>query len=240
MTLVERAWQAGANLAAAATRLVPRRARYPLALRLARITLRWLGPTLMKRPQRYLFSSVLDETIRVLLRVMARHGIAFDPNPRLCVPPDLNHGAIFVGAHFPLNAMATRFLHDRGFRPLVLLGIPDGSNFIWGTSEPLACITPGPAVLVTLRDRLREGHAIVMVLDRADREERTQLVETALGTIPIATPIFEFAKRMAVPLYWICARTDETGEPVVYIERIEPSFDAYAALLREHAAQLKL
>lgn len=240
MSLRERAWQTGANLAAALTRLVPHRARYPLALRLARMTAPVIGPTLMKRPQRYLFSTVIDETLRVFLRIMSRHRITFDPRPRLFVPENLS-GALFVGAHFPLNALATRHLHDRGCRPIVLLGIPDDTYYVWGTTEPLDCMTKDPAILVKLRNRLRDGHAIIIVVDRdpADEEEGTQFVETQFGTIPIATTIFDFAKRMDIPIYWFCVRTEDDGVPALFIEPIEPSFEAYASKLREHAGRLR-
>jgi hypothetical protein len=242
MNSPERGWQVLANLFAVAVRLVPRKMRYPFALRLARTITRFAGPRLMKRPHRYLWSTVVEETIRAILRAMARRGIAFEPRVRLEVESDLvetvrARGAILVGAHFPLNALVTRYLHDRGCHSIVLAGILGEDYYIWGTSVRQDAVTPRQTILVTLRERLRERRAVVMVLDRAEEEDRTKLIETVMGPIPVATPIFEFAKKLGIPLYWTCARAYASGDAVVWIKSIE-TFEDYAVELRRHAQEV--
>lgn len=244
MTLYERAWQIVASIAAVATRLLPRQMRYPLALRLARATWRALGPLLFKRSYVYPFASLYDETLRAILRTMARQRIPFDPRPRLAVPDDLaevvrEQGAILIGAHFPLNAMATRYLHDLGCRPVVVMLHPGKNSFIWGTREPVESIVPDPTVLIKFRRHIRDRRAIVMVIDREDAGERTEPVETTFGTVHVATPVFEFASRHSIPLYWTCTHSDDAGVPLLHIERIEPRLSAFAALLREHADRVE-
>lgn len=245
MTLYERSWQLVANLAATATRLVPRRARYPVALRIARVISRVAGPLLMKREYGYTFSTLHDETLRAILRVMARQGITYEPRLRLAVPDDLaqvvrEHGAIFVGAHFPLSALVARFLHDHGCRPVGVLASPGDNPFIWGTRERMEHIVPDPMVLLLkFRRHIRDRRAIAILIDRRDEGERTQPVETPFGTVFVTTHVLDFARRNAVPTYWFCVHSDETGVPMLRIERIEPQLSAFAALLREHAERVK-
>lgn len=235
-------WQALADLFAGAMRLLPRRARYPFALRLARSVTRFAAPWLKRRSPGYAWATPVEETIRSILRAMARRGIAFDPRLRKEVDRDLmeasrDRGAIIVGAHFPLNGFVTRYLHDLGLHTVVLEAAVGSDGYIWGTSLRVDAVTPRQTILLTLRDRLRSGQLVLMVLDRAEEEDRTELVDTAAGLIPIATPIFAFAKRLDVPLYWMCGRAYAAGDAVVWIKRIE-TFDDYAAELRRHAREV--
>jgi hypothetical protein len=235
-------WQRLADLFAGAMRLLPRRLRYSFALRLARAITRVAAPLLMKRPDRYGWSTPVEETIRSILRTMARRGIAFDPRIREEVDAHLmeaspERGAIFVGAHFPLNGLVSRYLYDRGLHAVAVEGIAGSHSYIWGTSVRIDAVSPAQTILLTLRERLRKGHLVLIVLDRAKEEERTQLVDTAAGPIPVATPIFAFAKRLEIPLYWMCGRAYAAGDAVVSIKRIE-TFDDYAAELRRHAREV--
>jgi hypothetical protein len=98
-------------------------------------------------------------------------------------------------------------------------------------------VQPRQTILLALRQLLRKGYVVIMVLDRAKEEKRTELLDTAAGPIPIATPIFTFASRLAIPIYWTCTRAYAAGDAVVSIKRIE-TFDDYAAELRRHAREV--
>jgi len=144
-----------------------------------------------------------------------------------------------VSAHFPLNAMVTTHLHASGLRPVVLRGSIHGETRIWGTTQPLDSILPNRTVLLTIRELLRERRPVIMVLDREEAEDRTATIDTPAGRVHIATPIFTFAKRFGVPLFWHCGRTDADGRPFAQIKRIEPALDAFAEELRRHIAALR-
>lgn len=239
MTLPETAWHPLARLVGTTMSALPRANRYRAAVRLARTTAALLGPALMRRPHRYACSTLLDETIRALLRTMARRQIAFDPAVNAEVPAELvptirERGAIIVSAHFPLNALATRFLHDRGVPTVAARASVAGDRYIWGTDHPLEYVVPKRTVLVQIRDLLVQRRAVLMSIDRGAPVGRTVPLELPAGTLHISTAAFDFAKRLDVPMFFACVRSNEDREPTVYARRIEPHPEAFVECLREH------
>jgi len=244
MNLTERAWQAFADLAASVMKIIPRRWRYPLAYRLCRWIVWIVGPLLMKRPHRHEWSTPLDETLRSALRTMARRGIEFDPLYRTDVPADLAEvvhasGALLAGVHMPLNALVLSYLHSIGCPPIAVHGTSDGDRTLWGTAEEIDVLIASRAILLQLREKLREGRAIAMVLDRAGHEEGTVPIDTPAGETYVVSRLFDFAKRLRVPIYWLAVRTDADGVPLVQIKRIEPELEAFAAEFRSHTEALR-
>ena len=170
MNLPEAAWQTLAPLFAGTMSMLPPAARYRATVRIARTTAALLGPALMRRPQRYACSTLLDETIRALLRTMARKQMAFDPAVNAEIPDDLvptirERGAILVSGHFPLNALATRFLHDQGVPPVVARASVDGDRYVWGTGHLLDYLLPKRTVLLQIREILAQHRPVLMSID---------------------------------------------------------------------------
>lgn len=239
MNRSERIWQAFAGFAASVMKIFPRRWRYPLAFRMSRWSAWIVSPLLMRRPHRLQWTTPLDETLRSALRTMSRRGIEFDPQYRTDVPADLvdvvcANGALVAGVHMPLNALAVFYLHSIGCSPIAVQGGAHGDRIIWGTNEPIEALFPNPAILLQMRQKLRERHAIVMVLDRGGPEDGTVPIDTPAGETYVVTALFDFAKRLRVPFYWLAVRTAADGVPVVQIKPIEPELEAFATEFRSH------
>lgn len=239
MNLPEAAWQTLAPLFAGMMSALPPAARYRAAVRIARATETVLGPALMRRPQRYACSTLLDETIRALLRTMARQQMAFDPSVNVEIPDDLvptirERGAIIVSGHFPLNALASRLLYDLGVPPVVARGSVDGDPYVWGTDHLLDHILPKRTILLQIREILAQRRPVLMSIDRALPFGRTVPLELPLGTLHISTAAFDFARRLDVPVFFGCVHSNEEREPTVYARRIEPHPEAFMECLREH------
>lgn len=243
MSIPEPLWQLLATLFATSLRPLSPRARYRAVIRISRLVHAVLGPALMRRPARYAWSTLLDETIRALLRSLARRPMRFDPDYRVDAPPDFvstirEQGVIIVTAHFPLNSLSTRYLHDHGANPVVVRAVPSGAQFIWGTGVALNQILPLPNVLLTIRRFLAERRSVMMAIDRALPIGRTVPIDTPSGRLHISTSIFEFSKRCNVPILFTCVRTDAAGEVFVFLRRIEPTVEAFLDTLREQTQQM--
>lgn len=239
MNPTERAWQAFADFSASVMKILPRRWRYPLAFRMSRAIVWLVGPLLMRRPHRHEWTTPLDETLRSALRTMSRRGIEFDPQFRTDVPADFvdvvrASGALVAGVHMPLNGLVVPYLRSIGCTPVSVQAGSEGDRTIWGTTEQLEALIPNRAILLQMRQKLRERRVIAMVIDRGRPEEGTVPIDTLAGETYVMTTLFDFAKRVRAPFYWLAVRTATDGVPVVQIKPIAPELEAFAAEFRSH------
>lgn len=235
-------WGASTRLVAAvvgrALRLLPRRLRFRAVLRLSRV----LAPLAVALLSRTRYGGLptagrVDTTVRMLCRAMTAAGTHFDPEVRYDGPESLA-GALLVSGHFPLNALVTRLLFDRGTPPAVVKRFPLADPYYWGSFVRDRVIESSPAVLVKVRRALMQGHPVFIDIDSYEEVARGVTVTTAYGTLHVSTAVFEFARRCDVPLYFACGRSERRGLPLVYVRRIEPDVEAFLQHYREQGARI--
>lgn len=233
---------AAAVVAAAPIAALPRRVRFPVLCWLSRLLTPLVGPALLRR-YGDVTGSAADETARVLFRAMARSRIGFDVTFQRDFEADLletvdRTGAIFATAHFPLNPLFTRWLHDRSQRPVIVRDDDDGAPIIWGTAERLDLMHPGPGVLVQMRGALLQRRIVLIAIDRARAGVRSVEIETRFGKMAIATPALTFARRVNVPLFFFGARAAADGSIVVTVRRLTYDPQHYVQEFRRHTEQM--
>jgi hypothetical protein len=222
-------WDAKIRFGAAAVgiafRLLPRSWRFRTATAIARST----TPIAMRFLRAVHYSGIVvapgDAMLRVLARAMMWTRTRFDPTPKLDLPDDLievtrRQGAIFASGHFPLNWIITRYLYDQGLWPAIVKVFPHADPYIWGTTVTDDLVLNTPAILVRFRSILREQRPIVLDIDGGGLGE-TVPVDTVLGRGYVATGIFRFAAKMNVPIYFACARLEASGEPRLFVRRVQ-------------------
>lgn len=241
MNVPEQLWRALARPAALSFTLVPRRARFVVAIRLARFLAPLVGRLLMRRPDRYFFSDLREETLRTILRAMERSNTRYDPNT-ICdssehIDSAREHGAVLVSGHFPLNALATRFCADQGLVPTIFRAFREADPCIWGTGVDADVLPPSPHVLVQLRKRLRPGRVALMSIDRSEPFGRTVPLTTDLGDVHLSTTIFDFARDAGIPLFFCCIRLDGSKTRMI-VQRVA-DVEELADLLQKQATALR-
>ena len=218
---------------------MPRRLRFRAVLRLSRA----IAPLAVALLARTRYGGLptegrVDTTVRMLCRAMTAAGTHFDPEVRYDGPSQSLAGALLVSGHFPLNALVTRHLFDRGTPPAVVKRFPLADPYYWGSFVRDRVIEPSPAVLVKVRRALMEGHPVFIDIDSYEEVARGVTATTAYGTLHVSTAVFEFARRCDVPLYFACGRSERRGLPLVYVRRIEPDVEAFLTHYREQGAQI--
>lgn len=235
-----RTWGTGGRLSALlagfAFRLLPQRRRFGAAVATARLAARLLAPALRRRGYVGTVAAPADATVRVLCRAMTAAGTRFDPIVRWDGPEDLA-GALLVSGHFPLNALVTRALFDRGLPPAVVKRVPLADPYYWGSFVRDEVVTATPDALLRIRGILRTGRPAFIDIDSSAPVPRGITVETARGIQYVSTAAFDFARRAAVPLYFACARSEKSGPPLVYVRRIE-TVEEFIAHLQEQVGNI--
>ena len=204
-----------ARMVAAGFRLLPRAARFRAALIVARL-FAWPIALLMVRRvvDTPTCGGAVDQSLRVMLRLLTWSGVRFDPI--VVAEGDLDRSGIFVSGHFPLNALFTRALHDRGIRPLTLKARPEMDTLTWGTDLADDAVTPSASVFVTFRHVLAEGRPVILEIDSGSVTKRT----VPLDDRQISTSIFELAHRLRAPLSFFAVVENGMRPPQIIIREI--------------------
>jgi hypothetical protein len=223
-------------------RLVPRAMRFRAVLYIARILTPVLGPLLLRRYENVV-SGAADETARVCFRAMARMRVPLDTEFHPDMDEDVlktleTSAAVFVTAHFPMNPVFTRWLLDHGHRAVLLRAGNIGEPTIWGTVTSPDYVHPGPRVLLDIRRALRTARTFLVAIDAATPGVRAVEAHGRFGTTAIATPIFAFAERLRLPLFFFAARLTRTGLPILTVRRIPYDPQAFVEHFRRHAEQM--
>ncbi|HEX9982327.1 MAG TPA: hypothetical protein VGF69_03605 [Thermoanaerobaculia bacterium] len=217
---------------------------FRLALALVPLLARTIGPLLMRRPGLYACTHVFDESLRTMLAALNYAHISFTPKLVYDGPADLQEtiaqrGGLFVSAHYPLNVLTTRWLHDRGIPVSTVRGYVEPRPLIWGTRIPPRVLLRSPNLFVQIRSRLAEKEVVLMLVDNVDEELNPVKVETVFGTFRISPATFHFARRIGAPLFFTCVRIDETGRPRQIVRALEPAVEDYARVLQEETAAVR-
>lgn len=223
-------------------RLLPRGWRFPVAKRLALA----FAPLLRRTPLYARRPSALDgpreDALRLFWRAMNHTGARFDPVYAVIggehVPPG---GAIVVSGHFLLNGLLARWLYDRGERICVLAGDVEERRVYPGIGEPMESMPLGPASLMKVRTRLREGFKILGYIDSTAPMDNRAAVETPAGTRYISPSMIELAATLDVPLLFSAAHFDEDDRLVLAIDRPRTNdpYGEFCEFYRAHTAAIR-
>lgn len=218
-------------------RALPRHRRFDAVLTAGRFLAPLLGPALMRRHPGFTTAGGLDETMRLLLKAAQRRNLLLDPRVEIEAPPGIDFSsAVFVTAHFPLNGLFARWLLDQGHPPRLVREFAGPVNIL-GTNQPFHQIAASPTALLQIRSAHAQRHPVIMAIVPARPTWRPQAIETRYGTTTVATPIFTFAERLGLPLFFMGVRMT-AKDPVVTIEPIEPDVDSFVRALQNHLGRM--
>jgi len=165
------------------------------------------------RNRGYDLDSPLEEALRLVMRAAADFALEYEP-PLLvsgieCVDEAVEqHGsALVLSAHFSLNHLLPRAVHDRGHTLSTVHGELLDRAVITGTSIPMHDIALSPTVLVQIRNALRRGSVVLMDADTETRKQRAvPLIEPRGDTLYVTPTVFEFAEKTGTPILFAAAR----------------------------------
>lgn len=223
--------------------VVPRRMRFGVTCRAARILAPVVGPLLLRRYGNVL-GSTTDETARILFRALARMRVPFDVTFTSDMDGDVlqtlrHEGAVFVTAHFPMNALFRRWLFDHGQDPVTIRINDRGAPVIWGTAQRFQVLPSGRTALVQMRRALLERRTVLIAIERPQPGVRSVAFESRFGTISIATPVFTLAEKMRVPLFFFGVRATADGSAIT-VRRLPYDPQAFIDEFRRHTEQMLL
>lgn len=193
-------------------RAVPQRHRFRTMLLVSRLILPIVS--LLPRYRGYDLDGPREEALRLLMSAAAQAGLEYDPFLELsgieCLDDAVTQygSALVLSAHFSLNELLFRAMHDGGQTVAAVWHHHDRDRaVITGTSIPMRDIALSPTVLVEIRNALRHGSVVFIEPDlRKRREHAVSLVETKSGRLFVSPTVFEFAEETGTPIVFAAAR----------------------------------
>jgi hypothetical protein len=226
-------WRIAAHVTGTILHLVPRRFRFRIALRTARLITPIVRRSMLYRHRMSLQDGPREETLRIVLRAMTRIGVPFDPEVEVDGAELVPDGpAIFVSGHFMLNILMSRWLHDRGETVTIVRWRPPAGLTVIGTTERLDALDTTPAVLVQARRRLAAGGKLIVDADGPD-PAAGEALRLPQETVYVSDRIFRFAARIDVPVVFFATRFTARG-PRLTLRR--PSAPDASTMTREFRA----
>ena len=194
-------------------RLVPRRFRFGVMMRAARV----IAPFIARRESRRAHETArmdgaADLAVHLVWHVMTKNGVPFDPIVDWNGYEDVvsayreGRGVLLASPHAALGLLSIRQNYDHGLRPITITSHP---TRVPGTRILHETIQPSATFFVTAKQRLREGRLVGAMIDRAEHtEERTIEFETPRGPLIVAPALLELAVRCGARVAFVAARTD--------------------------------
>ncbi len=200
-----------------AMRAVPRGGRFAVAMLLASAAAPLVRRSdLFRGVRRYPFNSARDVALHVVLAVLNRSGIGFEPRLRfeglekLDAARAAGRGLLLVGPHTHLTSLAVRHLHDSGYGMTVVTMGPVARRV--GSRTALPVIPLSPHFLLEVREALLAGGMVFAMIDRVKPVAgMTVPVETAAGTVHVADALVRLAARCGVGVAFIASRREGRG-----------------------------
>lgn len=161
-----------------------------------------------------------------LLRRLTAGGARFDlPHTEPDVLLDLwrrHRAVVLVGPHTPVLAVPlVRAIHDAGRELVGIVGQGDPLRPVLGTDRVCRHIEAGPRSLVAARRALRQGKALIVLIDRPSGEadlKADRLTHIDGRAFHIYANIFRLAMRVGVPIVFHCASVQNDGKAVFALE----------------------
>jgi hypothetical protein len=219
-------------------RFIPKRHRFRVVASLCNVLTPILGERLRRRAGRKaLCSGPFDEVMRLAMRILADGGVTFDAPLVIDSPVALERRVIYVGGHYPIANFFLRHALDHGIEPAVVKAFPEIDRFIWGTRTEFEAIEPSPTALLKLQRRIEAGHPGLVLIDNS--RSASVAFHSEYGDGHVSTRVFDFATRFAIPMFFLCVRSDDQGRPVIVIRPMAADPNEFIAHLLEQAARLR-
>jgi hypothetical protein len=190
--------------------IVPRRHRFAAAVRIARLG----GPIAALAASRHLrlFNSGRSLLLWILNDAMNCSGIQFDI-PIVVEGAEIIDGAtggglLLVSGHSVLNALVIPWLRARGWRTRVLRAVVDKGYVVPGSGEPLPYFIRSPRVLVSIREALRAGEAVLISVDHPAPVSSGFSIATPRMTLYISDAAPRMAARWGARVAYLSTRLD--------------------------------
>jgi hypothetical protein len=201
--------QLAAHFAGLTFRAVPRRARFPLALRAAKAAAPGIARTAFYRGRPWLHDAPRDESLRLMVRAMTRLGVRFDPTMVVTGAELIPDGAaLFAAGHMSLNLLMPRWLHDRGDAVTILTWRPEPGVTIMGSDVPLDAVDTDTRVFLRARSRLAKGRKVLMMPEASKPFRGAIEVAAPRGRAYVSPAIFRLAERLRVPMLFLSTHFD--------------------------------
>jgi len=231
-------WWLLTRCAALVFTFIPKRHRFRVVVFFCNVLTPIIGERLRRRARRNaLCSGPYDEVMRLAMRVLADGGVSFDAPLVVDSPVAPQRRAIYVGGHYPIANFFLRHALDHGIEPAVVKAFTDIDRFIWSTRVEFEAIEPSPAALLKLQRRIEAGHPGLVLIDN-DRSASVAF-QSEYGNGHVSTRVFDFANRFAIPMFFLCVRSDDQGRPVIVIRPIAADPNEFITHLLEQAAMLR-
>ena len=188
-------------------RLVPRSLRYRYARLFARLFRPLIAYQLRSIPGLASLNSELELSLGYVMRAMTEYGCQFDLPARIhgadAIP---SGGVLFTTGHLFLAIAGVRFLCDQGRKVFLVRLTPE--HRLIGTRIPMPVIVPGNLLFVRMRNALRGGTSVAIMLDDALASE-----------LVIRRQAIEVAVRSGIPIVFFGANLGNDGAIDVVFER---------------------
>lgn len=152
---------------------------------------------------------------------MTRSDVRFDPEMRVVGAEGIPRGgSLVVSAHFRLNILITRWLHDRGETMTAFVADVTLETTYAGLDARLRKIgRREPVSLVKVRSVLRQGSKVFAELDSTIFAEERLRVETPAGARYVYADLIHLAVRMGVPVVFSAVHFDDDDQVVLTLHR---------------------
>lgn len=197
--------------------LVPASKCYMVAFRLSTILALLLGWTSLPQKGWPFSKDVTAIVLRSLLINMSCHGKKFPLDMKVegLTLSDIrdvysvHNRLLLCSVHLPLNRLILRVLHDLAI-PIAVVKYPwDGKGWVWGESGEVESINVSPSVLLNVKGKLSENHAVVTILDNPRKtKDSVHILKHSGGTLYVSRNIFKLAMITRTPVIFFIGSRD--------------------------------
>jgi hypothetical protein len=209
-----------AHLTGDSFRILPKRLRFPTAVRIARLIAPLLHRSRYYQRRPSLLDGPREEALRVVLRTMTRARVEYRPEVRFQGRELVPDGPVMIlSGHFLLNVLTTRWIADAGRRLTAGLGGPREPMYYAGTTVPLDIAYAGSQMFVQMRRKIAAGDVLFLTIEVPVPHPEWLAVDTAAGRRYVSPATFAFAERTGTPVVFLATYLDADGHPQGVYER---------------------
>jgi hypothetical protein len=226
-------------------RLLPRRWRYPIAVRVALLLAPLIRRTQLYRRRPSRLDGYREESLRLAIRLLARARVPFDPDLDVRGLEHFSDGpALIVSGHFLLNGLMTRCIFDAHRTLTIVLGSERREpTFYAGTLQPIETLIVNPSILVQVRRRLADGGTVFLDIDSKTARDDSMPVDTVVDTRWISPSVLYLAEKMGVPVIFTAARVERRRATITFVKPSSRNADVmlreFCDFYRDHIAAIE-
>lgn len=231
-------FQAFADLAGNAFRLLPKKKRFAVARRIALMMAPLVKRTRYYARRTWLLDGPREESLRMVLRTMTRTRVQFDPDLDI-YGRELIEGrpVLITSGHFLLNVAMSRPVFDAGGTFTLTFGVPRETVYYFGTTVPVPYHLASPYLFLHMRRSMADGSVGFMIPETATPEKDWPRIETAAGPRYVSPALFTFVARTRTPLVFGATYLSRSGRLTITYE--QPRATDAAGMMAEYCDFLR-